>query len=291
MLVKRQRPRAALRQIVAHLGQAEIPGVFIRQFPQDDRRDTPGFQNLVEEILVFTRARRVALGDGAGKSLVIDIQLGDINIEQPAADHFDVIAHELVVARNVRLEMTLQPDSVEPQAGVEHCVNELQQARPDRLAVGIVILAMRLVENKLGGRINRRDTAEGALDIGRPHRGEPRPVAKTAVLAVLGPERFVDHVPGMQLAGIARHHGFDMLVEHPLGLAARQMAQPVGRILVPHQRMAAHRQAVFLGEGEQAVGALEIIFFARRAQRVEFEREVGRHHAGLAGVKCGAGRV
>ena len=85
-------------------------------------------------------------------------------------------------------------------------------------------------------------------------------------------DRLVDDIIGMDAGAVAAADRADMLGDHPLRLGARirpeiisghPRREPVG--MVPDQGMAADREMVLLGKGEETVGRREVEALRRRA--------------------------
>jgi hypothetical protein len=93
---------------------------------------------------------------------------------------------------------------------------------------------------------------KGLGDVGRAERIVPQASPVTAGCAVIGPDRFIDDVPGMQPSGVTADRLLDVLVKQALDLAAREGAGPGRAVFVPDQRVAADQQAVVAG-GEQGL--------------------------------------
>ena len=122
-------------------------------------------------------------------------------------------------------------------------------------------------------------SAQGALDVIRPHRLEPDRGPPGAVVG----EWFVDDVPGVD--GAPEPAGFERdMVDHQLSQLRRRErsgGKPGRQLLVPDEVVAANFLVVGLGEGDQLVGLAPVEDAARRLHRRPFHRVLRRDGAKL----------
>src|SRR5437868_3857490 len=104
-------------------------------------------------------------------------------------------------------------------ARVLEFIHQPKQAISHRHPHIVVTLGLRLVENQSGFLVDRCNAFEGAADIAGSEGVIPRSKSVAAGRLMPRPERFVDDIPGVQLAYVACGNFLDITVEEclPLG--------------------------------------------------------------------------
>lgn len=104
----------------------------------------------------------------------------------------------------------------------------------------------------------------GAKGLGQIVRTDHlQPAIVTQATGLIGVYGLVDHVPGIDSPAVVADHGGDMhsqALQHLLSggrLPIGTLPEPVRGMAAPEQGMAAHRQTVLLGEGDDGIGRPE----------------------------------
>src|SRR5690606_16473272 len=142
---------------------------------------------------------------------------------------------------------------------VDHQVVEAVALSVD--AFDVVVVDVQL---GVGGDLVR--LAERVGDVVATHAAVPDRVAERTVLV----ERFVDHVPGVDVTPVASGHHLDVVLHDGPELAAGEAAvvQPGRQLAVPDQGVAAHNLVVGLGEVDDVVGLAPVVLAPLRLQRL-----------------------
>jgi hypothetical protein len=152
-------------------------------------------------------------------------------------------------------EVRLDPQACDGSAFGELPLEKGQHHPALRFRLGEGIFQAHFVEDQDGSRIENGRPAEGRRKIVGPESCEETRLAQPIAASMRGFERFVDHIPGVQPAGIAG----DGRVEMPEGgfgeLGGRTVAMGGRNGFVPPERMAVEGEAVLCREGDELVGS------------------------------------
>ena len=172
-------------------------------------------------------------------------------------------AHEVVVGLRLGLALELNPVVVDVEAGVGVGAVGVDKGRVD------VVVAYHLLPYRLAQLVAQRVGADNALVV---------------------VEHLVDHVPLAHPALVVAHHAGDVLTHYLEQLGAGVVVvvlvavggDPGRGLVVPHERMPAHRHAVALGEVAEAVAVAEVELPAAGLQCVGLHLVLGHHHVEVA---------
>ena len=146
---------------------------------------------------------------------------------------------------------------------------------------------LRFVENERRGRRKPARHVECALDIAFTERGVERSAAQISGVVVPGSDRFVDDIPVRDAVAVSRHDGFDVRLKQLAAIGGRCLFDPVGKRVIPDQRMAAHLHRVLFCKFDQPVGVVEVDFVRRRPERCQLKSEFAGQQARVAHVHLG----
>lgn len=173
------------------------------------------------------------------------------------------------------------PSPVQRHGCLAQALDQLQERRA---AIGIdIVLVFEtvVIEHQLRigcmtpGRIERQS------DVVRPVCAVESVAAQTLPVPGLGVDEPVDDVP-LPDGRITRHQPPEMVLhEAPVAVAAHLSLDPVGRALVPKQRVAVNLHAVRGGEADQLVDRLEPEPAAPVLDRIPFEMDFRRDPAAM----------
>ena len=173
-----------------------------------------------------------------------------------------------------------------------HAVGEqVLDQRVVGIGLGVDAVDVVVVEEQQRLRIRLMRPAEAVGDDLGAELAEPDVPLEPQLRIVV--EDLVDHIPLLHPAGVAAHHGGDVVFQDLAQLLGAVIAlREPGRVLVvPHQGVAAHHLAVRLGEVHDRVRVLEGVDVRRRAQVVPLHLVLRRERGELRGEHLAVGLI
>src|SRR5690606_35229578 len=181
-----------------------------------------------------------------GRHLHADVQLGDGHVQAEVSEPLDVLLER---GRHLADDQVgLDTDTVDRHTVAEQVDHQVVEA----VALSVDAFDVVVVDVQLGVGVDLVRLAERVGDVVATHAAVPDRVAERTVLV----ERFVDHVPGVDVTPVASGHHLDVVLHDGPELAAGEAAvvQPGRQLAVPDQGVAAHNLVVGLGEVDDVVG-------------------------------------
>src|SRR6185312_3064192 len=254
-----QRSRQPLGQRVLLLCDVRIERIVVRKLPRDNALHGWMPEYRAQELPRPLCDSAVARLNIVGKSIVADIEFGDVDIDAKAGERVQEFAVGCRIVGVFRLKMSLQPNDIELYPGILQIGDKLKQTAPDRLSQFIVALGLRFVQHEPGLVVRLCGAHERAPDVIGTEGVVPWPHSITTGCMMARPERLVDDVPGMQAPRVMADNLIDIGIEECPPLVFAHGLDPGRNPLVPDQAMPAHGDLVTITKGKQPVGRLEIL--------------------------------
>ena len=144
-----------------------------------------------------------------------------------------------------------------------------------------------IVVGEQRGRIRLARRAKSQLDISRPSQLQPRRVAQPIRPPALHIDRFVHHVPRMQLPGIASGHRENVLREELRRVVfGHCTGKPRRQRLMPAQIVPAHLLIVRKREDHHVVRLAKIVLVGSGAERSPLQSVFRNQNARLLGHRA-----
>src|SRR3954451_13681708 len=118
-------------------------------------------QRRIQKLSGRPRHCRVAGLDVVRKDVVADVEFGDVDVDAKISQGVQELVEPCRIVLVLRLQMALQANGVEPDAGVLEVGNQLQEATANGQAKFVVALRLRLVQYEFGGAVGQRGAFEG----------------------------------------------------------------------------------------------------------------------------------
>ena len=243
------------------------PGVLVGESPGEDGFDGLVFEGYGEVVAINVGNGLIAgggVGGGvccAGDGVVVDVEFGQVDIEAQGLGATDEIAEAFapglaVAGGDVRLDA----EGVDGDVGGFEAFEEIERGGALGLIGFAFVFDAVLVVGEFGVGIGVARGAVGELEIFRPDELKPGAFAERVGTAVEWVDGFIDDVPALDFAFVARGDGVDVVGEDLFRVVFGDCAsEPGGELLVPDEVVAADFYVVLVGEVDEGVGIGEVV--------------------------------
>ncbi|GAA3270517.1 hypothetical protein GCM10020258_44430 [Sphingomonas yabuuchiae] len=275
--------QGTLRQAIGARGEAVEPAMLVPQAPAQQLVELRIGQHHVEIAFGDRGDLRIAPGDVLGHFAVVDVEFGDQQAITHGRDGIEEVlplgALDLRMAA-VIAEMALNAERVDGDILLAEALQQAEHARAVRFVADfpghiVVIDALGMGGVFACGLIGNLEHVEAQRLV--EHRAPD--------FAGLGVDRFVDHVPAVNLVAEMPGNGGDIVAQPFLRAGLRHRLGQRGRdvlLVIPEQRMPAQLHAVITGESGDPVGGGEVQMRGIVAQHIDLHLIFGDQHAAFA---------
>src|SRR6185437_3138046 len=186
---------------------------------------------------------------GSGRQLDAVIELGYRDVDAQGGEPLHVGQHR--GGHLAQDEVALKAHAVDWHSLGEQRLHQAVHG----VALGVLALDAVIVDVQLRAGVGGVRGAQRVGDVPAAHR----PVEHVADVAAVAVERFVDDVPGVNLALVVADLRGDVAFHRLLDLVQRQAGHPRRKLPLPDQVVPAYPHAVRLGEGHDRVARGKVV--------------------------------
>src|SRR6185312_470982 len=141
--------------------------------------------------------------------------------------------------------MALEADGIDRNTVMAEAIEQREEILSATPSERRRYLGARIVEDQHGLGIGRARGTKRNIDVARTERPQPHAVTQPAGLAMVRPDRLVDHVPGMNAPRVPADSSLDVIDENALRIGGRNgRREPPGIRFLPREAVTPQLQSV-----------------------------------------------